>query len=181
MKPDRRSIVAVVLTIVILVLFNISIYDREQTIANGETLFLELAPVDPRSLMQGDYMQLRYVIEREAPVEQLEDHERRGYLVIRGDASGVARFVRFHQGEELESNEKLVRFHKQYNRIRIVPDAFFFQEGHAEFFEDARYGVFRFDDRGRHVLVGLADAGQLLIEPRESEARFRRPFAFRRM
>ena len=167
MKFDRRSIVAVALTIVILVLLNISIYDREQTIANGETLFLELAPVDPRSLMQGDYMQLRYAIERAAPVDQLEDHERRGYLVIRGNAENVALFVRFHNGEELDANERLVRFHKQYNQVRIVPDGFFFQEGHAEFYDGARYGIFKFDDRGRHVLVGLADGGLGLIEPRD--------------
>ena len=167
MKHDRRSTVAVALTIAILALFNLSIYDREQTISNGETLFLELAPVDPRSLMQGDYMQLRYAVEREAPADRLQDHERRGYLVIRGDSNSVARFVRFHYGEELEPNEKLLRFHRQFNRVRIVPDAFFFQEGHAVFYDGARYGVFRFDDRGRHVLVGLADAGRVLIEPRD--------------
>ena len=167
MKFDRRSVIVVALTIVILVLFNISIYDREQTIANGETLFLELAPVDPRSLMQGDYMRLRYAIERTAPVDRLEDHERRGYLVIRANSAKVAQFFRFHDGEPLNPNEKLVRFHKQYNQIRIVPDAFFFQEGHAALYDAARYGAFRFDDRGRHVLVGLADAGRVLIEPRD--------------
>ena len=52
MKLDRRSLVAIGLTVVILVLFNVSIVDREKTISTGETLFLELAPVDPRSLMQ---------------------------------------------------------------------------------------------------------------------------------
>ena len=167
MKLDRRSMVAVALTIVILVLFNFSIYDRERTIAHGETLFLELAPVDPRSLMQGDYMQLRYAVEREALTVPMPHLQRRGYLVIRGDSDSVATFVRFHDGEELGPNEKLLRFHKQYGQVRIVPDAFFFQEGHAEFYEGARYGVFRFDDRGRHLLVGLADAGRALIEPRE--------------
>ena len=149
----------------ILVLFNISIYDREQTIANGETVFLQLAPLDPRSLMQGDYMQLRYAVERVAPVDRLEDHERRGYLVLRGDARNVAGFVRFHDGEPLGQNEILVRFHKRFNRIRVVPDAFFFQEGDADVYADARFGVFKFDDRGRYLLVGLADDERVLIEP----------------
>ena len=158
--------IAIALTIVILVLFNFAIYEREQTIANGETLLLELVPVDPRSLMQGDYMQLRYVVEREAAsADILGEHQRRGYLVVRGDVNDVAEFVRFHVGESLNPNEKLVRFHKQFNRIRIVPDSFFFQEGHAGLYLGARYGVFRFDDRGRRVLVGLADAGRVLIEP----------------
>ena len=165
MQLDHRSTIAIVLTIVILALLNFAIYDREQTIANGETLLLELAPVDPRSLMQGDYMQLRYAVESAAPAFGLEAHERRGYLVIRGDADNVAEFVRFHAGEPLNPNEKLLRFHNRLTSIRIVPDAFFFQEGHADLYADARYGVFRFDDRGRHVLVGLADAGRVLIEP----------------
>ena len=165
MKLDRRSMIAIALTIAILVLFNVSIYDRERTIANGETLFLELAPVDPRSLMQGDYMQLRYAVERAAPAGRLPINERRGYLVIRGNAENVAEFVRFHDGEPLGPSEKRLRFHEQHGQIRIVPDAFFFQEGHADLYDEARYGVFKFDDRGRHILVGLADGDRVPIEP----------------
>ena len=51
-------------------------------------------------------------------------------------------------------------------RIKIVPDSFFFQEGHRELYEDARYGVFQFDDRGRYLLVGLADGDRVPIESR---------------
>lgn len=157
--------IAVVLTIVILVLFNISIFDREQTIANGETLLLELAPADPRSLMQGDYMQLRYAVENAAHEGRPQDLGRRGYLVLRGDGDNVARFVRFHDGESPAPDERLMRFHRRYDSVRIVPDAFFFQERHGEFYEDAQYGAFRFDDRGRYLLVGLADSERVLIQP----------------
>ena len=173
MKLDRGSMVAIALTVAILVLFNVAIIDRERTIANGETLFLELAPVDPRSLMQGDYMRLRYAVEDAAPVAALEDHQRRGHLVLRGDSANVARFVRLHDGEPLERGERLVRFHATgliaqalgSGRIRIVPDDFFFQEGHRELYEDAHYGMFRFDARGRYLLVGLADGDRTRIEP----------------
>ena len=37
---------------------------KEKTLGNGKLLLLELAPVDPRSLMQGDYMRLDYQINR---------------------------------------------------------------------------------------------------------------------
>ena len=165
--------VAIALTAVILVLFNVSIVDRERTISTGETLFLELAPVDPRSLMQGDYMRLRYVVEDSVPAGALKEHERRGYLVLHGDSENVARFVRVHNGESLEQGERLVRYHTAgwidqalgSVRIQIVPDGFFFQEGQAELYEDAQYGMFRFDDRGRYLLVGLADADRMPIEP----------------
>lgn len=173
MKLDRRSWIAIALTVAILVFFNVSTYDREQTISNGETLLLELAPVDPRSLMQGDYMRLRYVVENSIPADELEDHERRGYIVLRGDNDNVAQFVRIHDGEALAQEERLVRFRRPSFlgvalgslQVMIVPDDFFFQEGHAELYEDAQYGVFKFDDRGRYVLVGLADSERVPINP----------------
>lgn len=157
--------IALALTVVILALFNVSIVDRERTISNGENLFLELAPVDPRSLIQGDYMRLRYAVENSIPAGRLEQHERRGHLVLRGDTGNVARFVRFHNGERLGQDERLVRFHRQLRGVRIVPDSFFFQEGHRELYEDAQYGMFRFDDRGQYLLVGLADGDRMPIEP----------------
>ena len=174
MQLDRTSMIAIALTVVVLVLFNVSIYDREQIISNGETLLLELAPADPRSLMQGDYMRLRYAVEDSVPVDELQDHQRRGFLVLRGDDDNVARFVRFHDGESLGQGERPVRFHRPSGlaavfagagQVKIVPDSFFFQEGHREIYEDARYGVFQFDDRGRYLLVGLADGDRVPIEP----------------
>ena len=45
--------------ILLLVYFNGSILSKEDLLKNGKLILLELAPVDPRSLMQGDYMSLR--------------------------------------------------------------------------------------------------------------------------
>ena len=38
------------------------IFSKEQIIRNGQHVFLQLRPVDPRSLMQGDYMALGFVV-----------------------------------------------------------------------------------------------------------------------
>nr|WP_286675955.1 GDYXXLXY domain-containing protein [Rossellomorea vietnamensis] len=43
------------------------VYSNETLLQNGETVILELQPVDPRSLLQGDYVELNYSI------SQLED------------------------------------------------------------------------------------------------------------
>ena len=48
--------------VIILGLVNWQIYQKEQHLAHGTKVYLELAPVDPRSLMQGDYMALRFKI-----------------------------------------------------------------------------------------------------------------------
>ena len=146
----------------ILAVLNYGIYAREQIKARGETLLLELAPVDPRSLMQGDYMRLAYQIARDAPVERLAAGQQRGYLVLRADQHKVARFVRFHSGEALRPGEKLLRFHvlppyiPEKRALRIVPDSFLFQEGHAAYYQNARYGVFKFAGANEYLLTGLA-------------------------
>lgn len=41
---------------------NAGIARHERTLAEGRVVLLELAPVDPRSLMQGDYMRLRFAV-----------------------------------------------------------------------------------------------------------------------
>ncbi len=45
--------------LLVLVAFNYSVYTKEKTLEAGTLVLLELAPVDPRSLMQGDYMVLK--------------------------------------------------------------------------------------------------------------------------
>ena len=146
----------------VLAVLNYGIYAREQIMARGETLLLELTPVDPRSLMQGDYMRLAYQIARDAPVERLAAGQQRGYLVLRADQHKVARFVRFHGGEALSPGEKLLRFHVlppyslEKRSLRIVPDSFLFQEGHASHYQNARYGVFKFAGANEYLLTGLA-------------------------
>ena len=155
----------IALSMFVLAVLNYSIYEKEQTKKHGETLFLELAPRDPRSIMQGDYMRLRYAIERDALARKLAPHQKRGYMVIHSAEDGVAQFSRFYNDEDLATGEKLLHFHKQGNAIRIVPDSFFFQEGHAKLYESARYGVFKFDDSSSHLLVGLANEKRQLITP----------------
>lgn len=145
----------------VLAVLNYGIYAKEQIEARGETLLLELAPVDPRSLMQGDYMRLAYQIARDAPVERLAAGQQRGYLVLRADRNKVARFVRFYSGEDLASGEKLMRFHVrpdgvEQRALRLVPDSFLFQEGHAAYYQNARYGVFKFAGANEYLLTGLA-------------------------
>lgn len=157
-----KNIIFFISALVVFAVFNYGIYQKEQIKAEGETVFLELAPVDPRSLMQGDYMQLRYKIERE---QSYQAKEKRGYLVIELNSDKVGKFKRFYQGEALASNEKLLHYHSEYSGVRIVPDSFMFQEGQAKLYERAKYGVFKFDDKGNHILVALANEQLQVIQP----------------
>ena len=153
----------IVLTLAIFAMLNYSIYEKEQVKAHGETVLLELAPVDPRSLMQGDYMRLRYAIERSISRETALQQKPRGYLVIAADENHVAQFVRFYNGEQLQPGEKLLHYQGNYGEIRITPDSFFFQEGHAKYYQGAKYGEFKFDNNGVHILTGLASQDRVSL------------------
>ncbi|MGD1984388.1 MAG: GDYXXLXY domain-containing protein, partial [Chromatiaceae bacterium] len=65
LSERTRLFVLVAMTVAILVFVNLQIMQKEDIIENGETLLLRLAPQDPRSLLQGDYMALRYAMTRD--------------------------------------------------------------------------------------------------------------------
>lgn len=141
----------------ILVAVNFMIFTKESLLASGDTLLLDLRPRDPRSLMQGDYMSIRYGLAGEVGAA-ISDEAADGRAVVRVDERGVARFVRLHDGKmPLAADERLLRFRKRAGQVRIGGDAFFFQEGLAEVYQPARYGELRVDRSGEAVLVGLRD------------------------
>lgn len=72
--------------VLILATVNWTIATRERLRAAGEVVYLELAPVDPRSLMQSGYMALRYKIDSTTP-----DATTDGFLIVRPDNRRVAR------------------------------------------------------------------------------------------
>ncbi|KIG15596.1 putative membrane protein [Enhygromyxa salina] len=65
--PERSSrwLPAIVLCVVSAGLVIGASLQKERVLSTGQTVLLPLAPVDPRSLMQGDYMILRYELEDE--------------------------------------------------------------------------------------------------------------------
>jgi len=136
---------------------NVSVARTEHLLSNGTPVLVELAPVDPRSLIQGDYMRLDYAIARTVRADG--SWPRNGRIVVRLDDRGVAQFVkRYDQGVPLAAGELLLQYRLRRQRVRIGSDAFYFQEGHAARYQNARYGELRVDGSGASVLVGLRDA-----------------------
>jgi uncharacterized membrane-anchored protein len=151
-----RNPLIFVIAIIVLALVNFKIYDKEQLLAKGTTVLLKLAPSDPRSLMQGDYMVLRYDI---TSLPALKAAERDGYLVISLDDKQVANFKRIYdETTALATDEHLLYFRKRGSEIRLGAESFFFQEGQANCYNNARYGEIRLAKSGESVLVGLRDA-----------------------
>ena len=63
MKNNRKlnRWIIVLATVFVLVVVNGSIWQKERHLAEGEIVYLELAPVDPRSLIQSDQGELLLV------------------------------------------------------------------------------------------------------------------------
>lgn len=143
---------------------------KERLLARGDIVLLKLAPVDPRSLMQGDYMALNFDIGNQIRTAQTQRQmpdgppARDGVAVIRRDEQGVASFVRVHSGEPLAPGEQLLRYQAARSRwggmqVQVSTDAYFFQEGQGERFAQAGYGEFRVGADGQALLVGLRGRG----------------------
>lgn len=143
----------------------IGILGKERLITRGDVVYLRLAPVDPRSLMQGDYMALNFSIANEVRVAhgtEASAAQREEVIVIRRDASHEGHFVRLHTGEALAPGEQLLRVQNVPSRwggnaVQVSTDAWFFQEGQADRYAKAKFGEFRVDDSGHALLVGMRD------------------------
>ncbi len=141
----------------VLAVINVAIAGRIRLEREGEVLLLELAPVDPRSLMQGDYMALAFTLEQEVRTQANARHAD-GYLVVRRDPRQVARFVRLQAAPlPCAADELALRYRVRNGRPRIVTNAWFFPEGQAERYAPARYGEFRVGQDGEALLVALRD------------------------
>jgi uncharacterized membrane-anchored protein len=164
---------------------NHGIVQRERILSDGRIVLLELAPVDPRSMMQGDYMALRFAVIddiRDALDPQcakwrgtnsagalkcmgtgLRSNEpdivRDGYAVFVLDADGVGRFIRVQPASRPVAHDEVAVRYRQRSwwETRIASNAWFFPEGQAKRYAPARYGELRVNDDGEALLTGLRD------------------------
>jgi uncharacterized membrane-anchored protein len=171
--------IAIAALLLVLGIVNWSIYGKERHLAKGKIVYLELAPVDPRSLMQGDYMALRFRMANEVfsalprvkykHYQAIKSSSADGYAVVKLDAEHVGHFSTLYNGQTLADDELLMRYRLRNGRIKFATNAFFFQEGHAKFYQPARYGQFRVDKHGELLLVAMHDKDLNRLGPEKSE------------
>jgi len=157
MTERIRVIVMLAMTVVILGAVNSQIVDKDRTIRQGTTVLLRLRPKDPRSLMQGDYMALRYAITDAVAVAANAARVNDGLVVIKLGYLDEAQFVSIYDGKDLRDGQFLLRFRKRGESVRIASDAFFFEEGTGTLYDRARFGELRVAENGDPVLTGLRD------------------------
>ncbi len=152
-----RKAIVIVAGLAILVLVNFSIYSREQLLTAGSVVLLQLAPVDPRSLMQGDYMALRFAVANEIQSRVAKEEAHDGRVVLALDQKRVGSFARIDDGRPLAANEVRMHYRLRDKRIKFATNAYFFQEGDADLYARARFGEFRVGEDGESILTGVRD------------------------
>ncbi len=172
------KIVALVSLAIVLGLVNWSIAKKENHLAEGKIAYLDLAPVDPRSLMQGDYMALNFGMARQVydALPKAKEHKSwrhnidasDGHAVVKLDERNIATFMYIYSDQPLGEHEILMRYRVRNGAVKFATNAYFFQEGTGQSFQPARYGQFRVDDDGELLLVAMHDKDLNKLEAREN-------------
>lgn len=157
--------IALAALVIVLSLVNWSIFNKQQHLNNGKVVYLQLAPLDPRSLMQGDYMALRFQlaaeVSRALPKTKTVKHRPQiidasdGHVVVALDNKKVASFKAIYKNQPLAENEMLLQYRVRNGQVKFATNAFFFQEGRANALQPARFGQFRVNNKGELLLAAM--------------------------
>lgn len=170
-----KSTAVICLLIAVLIGSNKLINKYEDILANGQSIVLKLAPLDPRSLMQGDYMALNYEILDEVwqTAYQTDFYDVRSkefdikpshnqiYALLKQNKQGVAQLCRL----ELNIPTDFKDCHDQVYLpikisyrfdIKLPTHSYFFKEGKGEYYAQAAFGEYKFKD-GKVLLLRLLD------------------------
>ena len=171
MKIEKKHLFIYLTLGLILLFFILAVRKNEMIKQEGQLVLLELAPVDPRSLMQGDYMILNYHLfqeyrEQKQSVNDTIEPHKRGLVRIALDANNVGQFVSLENTADiLEDNQIYIKyFNYDHARFTLGAESYFFEEGKAALFEKAKYGGLRVDNQGNSILIGLYDDDLNLIQ-----------------
>ena len=155
--------------------FYAMIAEKQALLRDGRTVFLELAPVDPRSLLQGDYMDLNYAVMNRLNMDHIHEGKPQaesGAIIVQLDARNIGAFARYDDSRPLAANEVRVKYHHAGWRAVIGAESYFVPEGSGETFSQATYGEIKLEPDGTALIVALCDKNlQRISAPQKSESR----------
>lgn len=132
-----KKILVVLNLLLLMIAFGYSVVKEERNLKQ-KTFYIKTAPVDPRSLIQGDYMILNYDITESARGEAR--NLRKGYIRVRLNNLKVAEFMEVSKEYFPSSdNELSIQFRQNDSTIDIGVNSYLFQEGTGNRFQRAQY------------------------------------------
>ena len=157
-----KKILIVVNIVLLFVITGFSAQKEESYKKLDSYFYLELRPVDPRSLLQGDYMTLNYDItdkardfiynnrsyiydgENENEVEEIRElrklaNAKKAYIAVRLDKDRVARYVKITKEKTDEKDLLFIAYKTNGFNVNINANSYLFQEGTGDKYQNARY------------------------------------------
>lgn len=165
---NKRFITALIGLVIFTAVLSRQMIIHEATLSQGREVYLTIGPKDPRSLMQGDYMILRYHQNLQPPKSTRKDAPKTGYVILSVDDQKVARFYAYvspqanaeDTKENRPENSVKIAYKKSnswQNWLTYTATSFFFEEGKAAHFEKARYIAVRVSKDGTALITHLLD------------------------
>ncbi|VEH38088.1 Uncharacterized membrane-anchored protein [Fusobacterium varium] len=145
-----------------MIVFGYSVIKEEKNLKKA-TFYIKTVPVDPRSLIQGDYMVLNYDIAESARMEI--GNIRKGYIRIKINDLKIAEFIRIDEEYLPPSNNEIsIQFQKNGSNIDIGVNSYLFQEGTGNKFQKAQYAEVIELKNGKLRLKNLLDKNFIKIK-----------------
>lgn len=179
-----KKMIPLCLALLSIAVFLSLIFKNEWHLKHSQSIYVRLQPVDPRSILQGDYMRLNYQLyfapqnsNLENTTEQntnqqninQEDHIFSGHYFdqIIQNKSSIVTYVELdpqrrviHTSFEPLQNVQIQRLvlqnpNNRYTMLYPASKSFLFAEGLAECYQQAEYAEFKVDERGNAILTAL--------------------------
>ena len=162
MSNNIKKILLIVNITILFVITGFSARKEESYKKSENYFYLELTPVDPRSLLQGNYMTLNYDItdkardfiynnrsyiydgENENEVEEIRElrnlaDAKKAYIAVRLDKDRVARYVKITKEKTDEKGLLFIAYKTDGFNVNINANSYLFQEGTGDKYQNARY------------------------------------------
>ena len=179
-----KKMIPLCLALLSIAVFLSLIFKNEWHLKHSQSIYVRLQPVDPRSILQGDYMRLNYQLyfapqnsNLENTTEQntnqqninQEDHIFSGHYFdqIIQNKSSIVTYVELdpqrrviHTSFEPLQNVQVQRLvlqnpNNRYTMLYPASKSFLFAEGLAECYQQAEYAEFKVDEQGNAILTAL--------------------------
>lgn len=160
----RKAMLLLPIILLQFALVGYQVWTSETILAEGKTVKLELAPIDPRSLLQGDYVTLRYTISTLDQGDFYSGDKIR--VVLRGQADGVYSYSGFYEikGQwnrtyEPDSSDVIINGSTiGDSQVEYGIESYFVPEGTGlEVERNAKYATVKIGEKGDAILENLSN------------------------
>ncbi|MBN3859795.1 GDYXXLXY protein [Neisseriaceae bacterium PsAf] len=155
-----RKYLPFIFAFISLVVIYSNVFLKENILNQGTSIYVELEPVDPRSLIQGDYMRLGYQlnIQDSQNISKQKKFYKKTLKIVLDDKHVVKEsFIGYSL--PLQENERLLKTKSSQFGENLYPvsESFLFAEGLEYCYNQAKFAQLKVDKKGNAVLESLTD------------------------